>query len=571
MMFLPKPEFSSFNRRPGYSLVELLTSVVLTMMLMAAVVQIFGVVGNSVGESRALLGLHDRLRTVANRLREDIQGSTCTMTPPASPENNEGYFEIIEGPMGPVLPLENPDTTVNGLNPNWPAVNTDDPDNPVQDTSVIDVDDILMFTTRSKTEPFLGRAYVKMPNSVIKTEVESNLAEVVWFVRGRTLYRRVMLITPGLEPDLRADAQKPANYHTDKWTFSYLNGTHLASLDAEDRGFYNNFDISVHAEDNPWRYVPNSLADLTKRENRFAHSPYFQSRNTHPIWAQQYPYHPYSRCISGYLKPFPGCHWQFLGMPLLQEMSHVDWTTDEQIKDGRQLPLVTLTPNEIVSSALDGKFDAWNEPVPYNETEPSTGCLTDYREGPRVGEDVILDNVIGFDIKVWDPEAVVISYDHDSDPGTPELVVSPGDPAYFEAVISGSPTVISRGAYVDLGYNASPYRQSNRLPKAAPNWVSSFSEAPEGSSGLRPFEPDDTLATTYPDRLRYLQGFVYDTGSTQFDRDEYINTVIDPNSHTQTVPPYAVPLEGIQIKIRVFEPKSRQIREFTVREHFSNL
>ena len=33
-------------------------------------------------------------------------------------------------------------------------------------------------------------------------------------------------------------------------------------------------------------------------------------------------------------------------------------------------------------------------------------------------------------------------------------------------------------------------------------------------------------------------------------------------------PPYAVPLRGIQVKIRAFEPDSKQIREVTVVQDF---
>ena len=33
-------------------------------------------------------------------------------------------------------------------------------------------------------------------------------------------------------------------------------------------------------------------------------------------------------------------------------------------------------------------------------------------------------------------------------------------------------------------------------------------------------------------------------------------------------PPYPAPLRGIQIKIRIFEPDSRQIREVTIEQDF---
>jgi hypothetical protein len=96
---------------------------------------------------------------------------------------------------------------------------------------------------------------------------------------------------------------------------------------------------------------------------------------------------------------------------------------------------------------------------------------------------------------------------------------------------------------------------------------------------------------------------VYDTWSTHYERngfDEDYDGVVDegtdgfdndmPNSNSPTIQsrtltgtgiggpddatelespaPYPVPLRGLQVKIRVFEPDSRQIREITVVQEF---
>ena len=62
------------------------------------------------------------------------------MNPPRKPENNEGYFEYIKG-----------GTTISSL-----AQNTNVTPN-VADTTVGEVGDILMFTTRSTGRPFVGK------------------------------------------------------------------------------------------------------------------------------------------------------------------------------------------------------------------------------------------------------------------------------------------------------------------------------------------------------------------------------------------------------------------------------
>ena len=43
---------------------------------------------------------------------------------------------------------------------------------------------------------------------------------------------------------------------------------------------------------------------------------------------------------------------------------------------------------------------------------------------------------------------------------------------------------------------------------------------------------------------------------------------VDDLSEVEGPTPYPVPLKGIQVKIRVFEPDSRQIREVTITEDF---
>ena len=50
-----------------------------------------------------------------------------------------------------------------------------------------------MFTTRSSGQPFVGK--------LSGGTVQSYVAEVAWFVRGRTLHRRVLLVLPGAVTD----------------------------------------------------------------------------------------------------------------------------------------------------------------------------------------------------------------------------------------------------------------------------------------------------------------------------------------------------------------------------------
>ena len=84
--------------RGGFTLIEILVSTALTLLLMAAVVTMFGSIGKSVNESRSTLEMSDRLRSAAAILQKDLAGATVTVLPPRRVE--DGYFEYIEGPIG---------------------------------------------------------------------------------------------------------------------------------------------------------------------------------------------------------------------------------------------------------------------------------------------------------------------------------------------------------------------------------------------------------------------------------------------------------------------------------------
>ena len=63
-----------------------------------------------------------------------------------------------------------------------------------------------MFTTRSTGRPFVGRVLVHARGGTIQSDV----AEVAWFVRGRTLYRRLLLVSPGVNLTFRQPVFTPA-------------------------------------------------------------------------------------------------------------------------------------------------------------------------------------------------------------------------------------------------------------------------------------------------------------------------------------------------------------------------
>lgn len=482
----PLPMVAPGSRCPrsgGFTLVEMLVALAVTLIMMGAVVTLFGVISESVADSRAGIEMSDRLRTARNQLQRDLQGATTTMRPPRRPADDEGYFEIIEGSLNDYR---------NGIE--------DGTFGNADDHLLIfgDADDVLMFTTRSRGAPFRGR-YVTPAG--VQTIIESPVAEVAYFLvqdgsiidatidppaRLFTLYRRLLLVAP-----------------------------RVGSIQLFNERFYDNNDISVHYSEpggTPTLF-PNTLGDLTKRENRFAHQ---------------------GNTGLGYLSfPFP------------VELSNI--------------PFETLSDWPPVDQNADGPIDEAQAAMPTWPTgrTPVENAFLAPLTRERLGDDVLLGNVLAFDVKVFDPQAPIFA-----DNG---IALEPHHPGWEQEARAGA-TPVGFGAYVDLGYG-----HSLTPPFSVP---SQFDGQPTPRSGLRP----PTTPPPPPPSTHY----VYDTWSLHYEADgvdqdlangpdaatngldDNGNGIVDDIDEYDTLPPYPLPLRGVKITIRVYEPSSKQVREAVV-------
>ena len=73
------------GRRCGFTLVELLWSMTLSLVVMAAVASLFGVFTRSLTQAQAAADLSARMRTGAWRLRQDLSGVSVDLMPPVRP------------------------------------------------------------------------------------------------------------------------------------------------------------------------------------------------------------------------------------------------------------------------------------------------------------------------------------------------------------------------------------------------------------------------------------------------------------------------------------------------------
>jgi len=414
--------------RRGMTLVEMLVATTLTLIIMGVIAQLFGILGNSISRSRAALITSAQLRAVSQALRIDLAGATAPTVPPVAADGDAGYLEIVEGSAS--------DTSLG--------------------TSQLigDCDDALLFTTSTLDAPYVG---IFSGTS----SIESRTAEVVWFCRlsavptaGMTLYdlyRRQMLVLNYVGAgDFTAGSNRLAVS-----TFGTLPAAAFSVLQS--------YDLSLRTEGT--EFLPNTLSDLTKRENRYAHNP--------------------SGTVSSGTFPYAG--------------------TAASLTSGTAFPVLS---------------------------------------GSRQGEEIVLRNVLAFDVRVFDPEAAIRAVSG----STVGLV--PGDPGYATAT---TPSPAALGCYVDLGSLASLSGSTtltgsatalSKLTRIYDTWSTHYE-----CNGID--ENNDGVVDGSTDGL-----------------DNNADGVVDDDGERDTRPPYPVPLRGIEIRIRCYEPSSREVRQVTVRHTF---
>jgi hypothetical protein len=580
----------SIVKRRAFTLVELLVSVTLTLLVVFAIVQIFDVLGSNMRLGRALIEMSGQMRTVTNRLQQDLDNVTCQVKPWNDPESGSGYFTYIEGRTndrdavsvvaGQLIRMSD------GI---FDALDVDGDGSPDQDTHYGDWDDGLALTVRSPDRPFVGRMVTTVGGVTTVTTIQSQEAEVVWWVafidanndgvcqtsETTLLLRRVFLVAPNLQ------AAIIELYDGD--------GTADGILHVEQS------DISVRTVatvfDGPTVNLPvaNTLADLTQPDARSA--------------AQRSD---------------------------LNENEEDDSTPDGVY--GNAFPSILSVSN------LDGTVVAGslNAGVVFGDHVVLTDLLAfDIRAYDPLAP---ILSVNGISISPGDP-----GYPPPQNADNPvprddlRLILEDGseDTAY------GTANMIGRGAYVDLGYlvwwdytgpngpriafsgSESNYLASHSDLGAIGNWfaagnpwgrISHFSGLPafddqvprnnlrdplerfwNPSTGLKELS-NDVAYSGYFD----VPTFYYDTWTSFYERDginqdddnnnngipdngppdltpppeiidegtdgldsDGINGVDDPGER-ETSPPYPVDLRGIEVRIRMMDFNTRQVRQVSV-------
>jgi prepilin-type N-terminal cleavage/methylation domain-containing protein len=467
--------------RRGFTLVEMMIAMVITLMVVYAMVEAFRWIGEATTEGRATIELSGQLRQARFRLEDDLARCTAPLVPwKLTAGNGKGYVEVIEGSVGhdnntPLNPGRYLVRNASGQL-TYASFNFNDPN----DTSRIgwwslfgDLDDIIMFTARNDSVPFRGRYVNPMTGTTVM--IESNLAEIIWWAELNdtsapygewnpgetfTIRRRVLLV----RPDLNVDGLLPTGV-------------------ANPTDFLRDNDISVRMrfDDTNYNYqglAANSLGDLTYRHNRTAHLP-----------------------------------------------------IDYSLVNANGTPR-GLSQGQVMS--------------------PLSPAVLPAHAASRAGEDILATNVLAFDVRVWDPEVPVQAASGEG--------LVPGDPGYD--LMAGG---VGRGAFIDLGASlltAQSHFTNNMEPRARLN-------DGLGNSVYDPWTIDY-------ERDGFDQDGMYgvDQGTNGDDDPDYLTgqrqNGPDDLGERETFPPYPHPLKSIQVRIRMYESDTRQVRQASQIIRFQN-
>jgi type II secretory pathway pseudopilin PulG len=384
--------------RSGLSLVELMIALTMTLIVLGAMMSAFQFASAEMQKGRAMMELSNRLRIAEQLMRHDLENAT--IDPVIYTENviPNGAFEIVEGPNRGFRGFYGIDLDNDGIADRVDASSTGGPDNNgngIDDTFepanyLDDIDDCLVLTVRSPDQPYRGRitrttataagATTGPPDNFEITRpfdvpelYESQLAEIVWwtdyadrapgnlsvdFDESVIVFRRVLLVMGNAIPPHRLPKFFHSGFGSASADQAYLAAVeYLATNDISARILPSD----AATPGTPYfQIVANTLQDLSRRENRF--------------------------CRSNFTTRLPDGTLPFAGSPFPSPLNR------------GQLAAARASEHVVV--------DTTDPNYPFDDLDGLVEGGDRYALRPT-SSDVVLTDVVGFDIKVLAPNAVV--------------------------------------------------------------------------------------------------------------------------------------------------------------------
>ncbi len=368
----PRPQGHRKGHSAGFTLVEMLVSVALVLLMMTLFAQVFQIAAGTVSTQRGIMENDQRARSIQTIITKDLNNRTYRYVWPWAARPT-GYTDTVNTEESDMLGYfyisEN---------------------NPFDDT-----DDVLEFTGKitatvnslADTDSYSGRA-LQVGNSLNQPDYDdgdlgnlsslSSTAEISLFMRRGTtgrpgaLYRRVMLVRQ--PADSTAEIEPHEDGNTTNTLFDSTSGATTRYTPSATSTFWKDFDFSARPissrtfnQTMPPPFINgvrfNTLADLQLPTSRFGFE--------------------FADGTADAGKPREFLSGVFFGRYTMEETSNVAF----------QYPF-TATPSPMNQATAGLTVDAATgvvNPLQHNSTN-----------GSRRGEDLLLANVVSFDVKVWD-------------------------------------------------------------------------------------------------------------------------------------------------------------------------
>ena len=623
----------------GFTLVEMLVAMAVTLLMMAALARSFGFIGDAVRDSRGNVALSSQLLDASTLISSELDRCTVTLEPVIDGEEPPGYLLYSEGPVTDVTSsLFNA-----GVNADGELV--------LNDARYGDFDDYLAFTAVAEDGNwFTGkvprfvldlktaelRSDLTYPNDfpgnpLDPVVIRSKYAEIVYFASPEyvdgtltndptinpafvdtdgdgsgnrlpdriQLHRRVLLIRPDLNLNNgslpartfneNGDTNPGTNYNW--FQADPFNASTIAQALYSMAAVHQQCDLSLRRVDQTQNVAANSLADLSRPHNRFAHVR-----------------------LPGSLVGIAGTTMPLLALGTSQPILANTIAPPLAPVAGETV----VTPN-VLSGFLRPEFILGNDRTHFPFGNAGLNANSQYGLNwlNRKGEDVLTNNALSFDVQIYDPEVSLFTT-------SSNLVVGPNDAGYRQALSeriidqSSSPPVVrqlSQGGFVDLAYpvlaggslrgwqarnvdnlSAGPLAlsfnidtrqlldtpfsgvQSSNIFRLS-NTLTRSGRLVSASNQVRIFQPAfDTYTRDYEtDGIRQSSGTwigtqigtqspddpeVVDLGADGLDGDGRFGA--DDLGEHETTPPFTTKADAIKVTIRIENPSTRQVRQTSV-------
>ena len=638
----------------GMTLIEVLIATALTMLIMLALAQGFKTTSQSISSGRARLTGSDQLRSISNLIRSDLQGLTVsTQVHPQSTKTPLGYFVYYDGPISDsTAMLFNYVPTGVESEDKFSANRWSDIDDVLMFTTK--APDGHWFYGRvplALMKIHSGSTPINFQDWITDVTIASEYAEIAWYMRPLNeigmlnnpdpqnangsysysptstpvndvipvvdlngdnipdpdgmpdrvaLCRRVLLIRPDLDISIAKIPALANDPNLDPQLAALPMSVNTSDADSfryQMRFAYQRTDLSVRKQwdSNNSRFVlkTNSLGDLQRPENRFAH----------------------------YCLPATGSN---SSLPVLA-------LTNEANSNGNYLTMTNLV---LTLPSLFGP----NSPVPANDRGfiPAAFCRTNLVSTSNgsyssqfTQEEIVASNIVGFDVRGYDSSAMQL-YTPGVDggwgtrgadennaggaddvgevawPGSDDLIVGPCDPGYANMISSGVIVPANSGTFVDLAWglrvvnqiqNAS--RTTYGLTAANPNLragalsgyeplggslIDSLFRSGKLSTSYSILQPTfDTFSDYYESDGNWQRNGLSGNGLVAYGSnpvfndsnqplpdqgidgiDNNNNGVIDEEAERDTSPPFRYAMPAVQVKLRISDQTAGTLQELSM-------